>query len=69
MGVNETAKDEQCQNGRRQYATAIGREVGPFAATRRCTVGLHQFDEAAHQDGDYDGTYGQEPLLQALVMP
>ena len=68
MAVEEEAIKEEADEGAEDDAEGIGGEVEPVAiAVTAGAVGLQEFEESAHKDGQQEGVEEQLLIVEATV--
>lgn len=69
MAVEEEAVEEEAEDGAEEDAEGIGGEVEPVAiAVTAGAVGLQEFEESAHEDGQQEGVEEQLLIVEAAVV-
>ena len=68
MAVEEEAIKEEADEGAEEDTEGIGGEVEPVAiAVTAGAVGLQEFEESAHEDGQQEGVEEQLLVVKAIV--
>ncbi len=68
MAVEEEAVEEEADEGTEEDTEGIGGEVEPVAiAVAAGAVGLQEFEESAHEDGQQEGVEEQLLVVEAVV--
>lgn len=69
MTVEEETVEEESDEGAEEDTEGIGGEVEPVAiAVTAGAVGLQEFEESAHKDGQQEGVEEQLLVVEAAVM-
>lgn len=69
MTVEEEAVEEEADEGTEEDTEGIGGEVEPVAiAVAAGAVGLQEFEESAHEDGQQEGVEKQLLVVEAVVV-